>query len=46
MRLPAGDSGAKATTVAPRALTPRLDMLSDAERRVLDEWLDRAIAAL
>ena len=43
---PAGESGVKATTVALRALTPRLDMLSDAERHVLDEWLDRAIAAM
>jgi AcrR family transcriptional regulator len=43
---PADESGAKATAVALRALTPRLDMLSHAERRVLDEWLDRAIAAL
>ena len=41
-----GDSGVKATTVALRALTPRLKMLSDAERQVLDEWLDRAIAEL
>ena len=40
------DSTVKTASVALRALTPQLDMLSEAERRVLDEWLDRAIAAL
>lgn len=40
------DTGAKSTAVALRALTPQLPALSDAERSVLDEWLDRAIAAL
>jgi hypothetical protein len=32
--------------VALRAVAPRLTMLSDAERRLLDEWLDRAVAEL
>lgn len=40
------DSTVKTASVALRALTPQLDMLSTAERHVLDEWLDRAIAAL
>ena len=34
-----------ATAVAFRAVAPRLDMLSDAERLLLTEWLDRAITA-
>ena len=40
------DSTVKSASVTLRALTPRLDMLSGAEKQVLDEWLDRAIAAL
>ena len=35
-----------ASAVALRANAPRLDMLSEAERQLLTEWLDRAIAAL
>ena len=35
-----------ATAVAFRAIAPELHMLSDAERRVLVEWLDRAVDAL
>jgi AcrR family transcriptional regulator len=34
-----------ATAVAFRAITPNLDALSDAERRMLAEWLDRVIEA-
>ncbi|MBL7487507.1 TetR/AcrR family transcriptional regulator [Frankia sp. AgB1.9] len=40
------ESGAAASAVALRAITPRLDMLSGAERQLLAEWLDRAIDAL
>lgn len=40
------DDGPAATAVAFRAVVPRLDMLSDAERRLMAEWLDRAIEAL
>lgn len=40
------DSGPLPTTVAFRAVAPRLDMLSDAERRLLADWLDRAVAAM
>jgi AcrR family transcriptional regulator len=40
------DSGPVASAVALRAVAPRLDMLSDAERHLLTEWLDRAIGAL
>jgi AcrR family transcriptional regulator len=43
---PVTDSTVKTASIALRALTPQLDMLSDAEKHVLDEWLDRAIAAL
>lgn len=39
------ESGVTATAVAFRAIVPRLDMLSEAERQLLAEWLDRAIAA-
>lgn len=39
-------NGSMATAVAFRALAPRLDMLSDAERQLLADWLDRAIDAL
>ena len=35
-----------ATAVALRAVAPGLDMLSEAERQLLVEWLDRAIEAL
>ncbi len=38
--------GPTATTVAFRTIAPHLDMLSDAERQLLVEWLDRAINAL
>ena len=40
------EGGSMATTVAFRAIAPRLDMLSEAERQLLSEWLDRAIDAL
>ncbi|MEP6851625.1 MAG: TetR/AcrR family transcriptional regulator [bacterium] len=40
------DNGPVASAVALRAIAPKLDMLSDAERQVLAEWLDRAIEAL
>ncbi len=40
------EGGSMATTVAFRAIAPRLDMLSGAERQLLSEWLDRAIDAL
>ena len=42
---PGADSAPTATTVAFRAIAPRLDMLSEAERLLLIEWLDRAIDA-
>jgi AcrR family transcriptional regulator len=35
-----------ATAVTIRALLPRFDMLSDAERQLMDEWLGRVIEAL
>jgi AcrR family transcriptional regulator len=38
--------GATATTVAFRALAPGLEVLSDSERRLLTDWLDRAIEGL
>lgn len=38
--------GAIATTVAFRPIAPRLGMLTDAERQLLADWLDRAIEAL
>ena len=34
------------TSVAFRTLTPRLPVLSEAERALLSEWLDRAIDEL
>jgi hypothetical protein len=37
------EDGALATAVALRALAPRLDALSEAERRLLVEWLERVI---
>ena len=35
-----------ATAVAFRAITPQLEVLTEAERRLLAEWLDRVIAGL
>ncbi len=40
------ESGPIAAAVAFRAIAPRLDMLSEAERQLLAEWLDRAIDTL
>lgn len=40
------DSGSLGTAVALRALAPRLGMLSENERHLLVEWLDRAIDGL
>jgi AcrR family transcriptional regulator len=40
------EGGPIATTVAFRAIAPRLDMLSEAERLLLAEWLDRVINTL
>jgi AcrR family transcriptional regulator len=40
------NSGPNAATVAFRAIAPRLDMLSEAERQLLAEWLDRALSTL
>ncbi|WP_405089933.1 TetR/AcrR family transcriptional regulator [Micromonospora sp. NBC_01392] len=37
----AASDGPRATAVAMRALAPQLPMLSDAERHLLVEWLDR-----
>jgi AcrR family transcriptional regulator len=37
------DTGAVAAAVTLRALVAQLDMLSNAERQLLTEWLDRAI---
>ena len=39
-------NGSIATAVAFRAITPQLEALTDAERRLLAEWLDRVIAGL
>jgi AcrR family transcriptional regulator len=39
-------TGPIAAAVTFRAITPHLDMLSDAERQLLAEWLDRTIDAL
>lgn len=39
------EDGPLASAVAFRAIAPQLDMLSDAERRLLDDWLDRVIDA-
>lgn len=39
------EGGATATVVALRALAPRLDVLTTAERQLLAEWLDRVIDA-
>ena len=38
--------GPKASAVAFRAIAPQLDMLSESERLLLTEWLDRAISSL
>ena len=43
--LPAEDRPT-AAAVAFRAVAPQLDVLSDAERRLLTEWLDRVVADL
>jgi AcrR family transcriptional regulator len=40
------DGGRAATAVAFRAVVPSLDTLSEAERLLMAEWLDRAIEAL
>lgn len=40
------DDGPLAAAVACRAVAPRLDVLSDAERRLLAEWLERVVADL
>jgi AcrR family transcriptional regulator len=40
------ESGPVAAAVAFRAIAPRLDILSEAERQLLAEWLDRAISTL
>lgn len=40
------ERGSTSAAVAFRAVVPELDMLSEAERRLLGEWLDRAIEAL
>ena len=40
------ESGPKAAAIAFRAVAPRLDVLSGAERQLLGEWVDRAIEAL
>ena len=37
--------GVVATAVAFRALVPRLDVLSTAERTLLREWLDRVVGS-
>lgn len=42
---PARDDGSLATAIAFRTQVSTLDVLSDAERLVMAEWLDRAIAA-
>ncbi len=40
------EDGPMASAVALRAVAPTLDVLSNAERQLLAEWLDRAIEAL
>jgi AcrR family transcriptional regulator len=40
------ENGPAASAVAVRAIAPQLTMLSDAERLLLGEWLDRAIDML
>lgn len=40
------ENGPRASAITLRAIAPRLDVLSDAERQLLAEWLDRAIDAL
>ena len=39
-------NGSIATAVAFHAITPQLEVLTEAERRLLAEWLDRVIAGL
>lgn len=39
------ETGARASAVALRALVPRLEVLSEGERQLLSEWLDRVIEA-
>ncbi len=39
-------NGSIATAVAFRAITPRLETLTEAERQLLAEWLDRVITSL
>ena len=41
-----GDDGPLPATLAFRAVAPGLEALSDAERRLLGEWLDRVVDAL
>jgi AcrR family transcriptional regulator len=40
------DHRPRASAVALRSITPQLDMLSESERQLLAEWLDRTIQAL
>jgi AcrR family transcriptional regulator len=40
------ESGPMATAVTFRAIAPELTMLSDAERKLLDDWLARVVSAL
>jgi AcrR family transcriptional regulator len=40
------NNGPMPAVVTFRAITPELTMLSEAERQLLDDWLDRVIAAL
>jgi AcrR family transcriptional regulator len=42
----APEDGPMATAVTLRAITPELNMLSDAERQLLNDWLARVISAL
>jgi AcrR family transcriptional regulator len=39
-------NGSTSTAVTFRAITPQLEVLTEAERRLLAEWLDRVIAGL
>ncbi len=39
------EGGSKATAVTFRAIAPELTMLSDAERKLLDDWLARVVSA-
>jgi hypothetical protein len=40
------EGGPMATAVAFRAVAPELIMLSDAERKLLDDWLARVVSTL